>query len=260
MNRYTTSVCTALVALVFFFTACSPKAEQLDPKTFGEQIKAPGAQILDVRTPDEFAKVHLNGAKNFNWNDQNQFKGVSTALDKKKPVYLYCLSGARSSEAAAWMRKDGFGEVYELQGGLFAWRQAGLPIEDLTPDMKPDTARPVVAKTDTTKTPVKIDPSAATPENLPQLIKGDVPVLVDFNATWCGPCKLLRPSVDAAVEERKDHLIFISVDTDNYPALATSYNITALPTLILFRNGKILWRSVGLIDQTAVETGIDSHL
>lgn len=83
-------------------------------------------QLIDVRTPQEFEQGHLMHASNINWKDSN-FGTQISSLDKTKPVYVYCLSGNRSSSAAAKMRSDGFTEVYELSGGITAWRNAKLP-------------------------------------------------------------------------------------------------------------------------------------
>lgn len=74
------------------------------------------ASILDVRTPSEFSKGHLINALNYDWNG-NEFDKQIAPLDKSKPVFVYCLSGGRSSSAANKMRSSGFTQVYEMDGG-----------------------------------------------------------------------------------------------------------------------------------------------
>jgi rhodanese-related sulfurtransferase len=99
----------------------------LSATEFAEKLKVmPSAPILDVRSPDEFSKGHLSNAFNYDWNG-NEFDKQIAMLDKSKPVFVYCLSGNRSSSAANKMRSDGFKTVYELNGGIMKWRGANLP-------------------------------------------------------------------------------------------------------------------------------------
>ncbi len=72
-----------------------------------------------------------------------------------------------------------------------------------------------------------------------ELLAGsDLPVLVDFYATWCGPCKMMTPILEQVNEQMKDRLRIVKIDTDKYPQLASRYHIQALPTLVLFKNGQ----------------------
>jgi thioredoxin len=71
------------------------------------------------------------------------------------------------------------------------------------------------------------------------LLEGsDVPVLVDFYATWCGPCQMMSPILEQVGASLRDRLQVVKIDTDKYPNLASKYQIEALPTLVLFKNGK----------------------
>lgn len=98
-------------------------AAEFDAKIKGD----PTAPLIDVRTPDEFSQGHLPNAVNIDWNGNN-FNTQIAALDKTKPVYVYCLSGARSGSAADKMRTDGFTEVYELSGGIKQWKAENRPV------------------------------------------------------------------------------------------------------------------------------------
>jgi rhodanese-related sulfurtransferase len=91
--------------------------------------KHPGARIVDVRTPEEFATGHLKGAQLIDWKADDFEARVKAALDPAKPVLLICRSGRRSTEAAKLMEKLGFTTLAELHGGMLAWVKAGLPIE-----------------------------------------------------------------------------------------------------------------------------------
>ena len=83
------------------------------------------------------------------------------------------------------------------------------------------------------------------------VLKADKPVLVDFNATWCGPCRMLKPTLDAVAAERPDVAI-VGVDIDENPDLAEEYEIFSIPCLILFKDGMEADRSVGLIPKGAL--------
>lgn len=75
----------------------------------------------------------------------------------------------------------------------------------------------------------------------------DLPVLVDFYATWCGPCQMMAPILEQVNTQMNDRLMVVKIDTDNYPDLATNYQIHALPTLVLFKNGQPVERIEGVL-------------
>jgi rhodanese-related sulfurtransferase len=86
------------------------------------------AQLIDVRTPEEYKEGHLAKAKNINLFDDN-FEKRMLSLSKAKPVFVYCEVGGRSGEAAALLTKAGYTEVYDLKGGIRAWKKEQKPIE-----------------------------------------------------------------------------------------------------------------------------------
>ncbi len=80
-----------------------------------------------------------------------------------------------------------------------------------------------------------------------ELINGKTPVLVDFTATWCGPCKMMSPILDQVAGEMGDVVKIIKVDVDKNPQAAAHYQVQGVPTLILFKEGKTLWRESGVV-------------
>ncbi len=85
--------------------------------------------------------------------------------------------------------------------------------------------------------------------NFDELLAGsDLPVLVDFYATWCGPCKMMTPILEQVNQQMKDKMRIVKIDTDKYPNLASRYQIQALPTLVLFKNGKPADKIEGVIE------------
>lgn len=80
-----------------------------------------------------------------------------------------------------------------------------------------------------------------------ELIDGEKPVLVDFSAEWCGPCKMLAPILKEVAQKTGDKVSIIKVDVDRNPQAAAHYRIQGVPTLILFHKGQILWRQSGVV-------------
>lgn len=74
------------------------------------------------------------------------------------------------------------------------------------------------------------------------------PVLVDFYATWCGPCKVMSPILEQVGANLRDRLQVVKIDTDHYPTIASEYQIQALPTLVLFKNGQPVERIEGVVN------------
>ncbi|HEY9599881.1 MAG TPA: thioredoxin [Cyanophyceae cyanobacterium] len=84
--------------------------------------------------------------------------------------------------------------------------------------------------------------------SFPDLLAGsDVPVLVDFYATWCGPCQMMAPILEQVNNQLKGRLQIVKIDTDRYPQLASQYQIHALPTLVLFKNAQPVERIEGVV-------------
>ena len=84
------------------------------------------------------------------------------------------------------------------------------------------------------------------------VLKSEKPVLVDFNATWCGPCRMLKPVLEQVAAERADVTV-VSVDIDENDELAEEYEVFSIPCLVLFKDGAEANRSVGLIPKEAIE-------
>ncbi|WP_159636838.1 thioredoxin domain-containing protein [Sphingobacterium composti Ten et al. 2007 non Yoo et al. 2007] len=187
-------------------------------------------QVLDVRTAEEFSKGHLKNSININWNDRDNFeKATNTNLDKNNPVYVYCLSGGRSSKAAQYLVEQGY-EVFEIDGGMMKWEAANLPIVSLN------------------------NKSASLSfDDYKSLTRSHPKVLINFSADWCAPCREMAPIIDKIAENYKDKVKVIKIDADENKTLLKQLGITSIPQLLVFKNGKKIWSKSGLVDINTLE-------
>ncbi|MBC3787333.1 thioredoxin domain-containing protein [Spirosoma utsteinense] len=219
--------------------ALSAGAQSLTADAFEQQVKQlPAGQLLDVRTPGEFGGGHLPGAKNLDFRNPDFGKNLAS-LDKKKPVYVYCLSGGRSTEAAKLMREQGFTSVYELQGGYLKWTTRMKPIEGAQ-----------------TKSSAK----AVTPAELQTWAASNRLVLVDFYAPWCAPCQKMMPIIDQLQTQYAGKVLVVKADADASKALMQAYQIDEIPTLLVIKQGKLSERLIGLQTTAYLTELLDKNL
>lgn len=93
-----------------------------------------------------------------------------------------------------------------------------------------------------------------------ELIQSEKPVLVDFFATWCGPCKTMAPILKDVKLEIGDTASIFKVDVDKNPEAASAYQVQGVPTLILFQNGKVLWRQSGVVPKSGLVSVIKKYV
>lgn len=223
-----TIVLAAALSLSFFACNSSPKGNELNPNAFKAGLNDKKDEILlDVRTPGEYNDGHIKNALNIDWYSPD-FKEQVSKLDKSKPVFVYCKSGGRSGQAVQMLKGMGFTEVYDLDGGITRWKNEGMPLNN---------------EEDTKLQGLNL-------EEYQKLLDTDKLVLVDFYATWCTPCKKMDPFLKEIAEEKAGILQLQKINTDKNTAIAQHMNISGIPTILLYKNKKMVWSHIGYIGKS----------
>ncbi len=222
------------VLISFIIFSCSAQTKtSLSAEEFEKAIAAKDSvQVLDVRTPGEYRSGHIANALLADWNDPSEFDRRIPYVDKNKPVYVYCLAGGRSAAAADKMRKMGYTNVFELKGGINAWKAASKTLE---------------GKSAATQMSMEVFNNA---------INASKTVLVDFGAEWCPPCRKMEPVLASLQKNNPGKFSLVKVDGGNDQDILQQYKVTALPVFIIFKDGKEVWRKDGV----ATEKEIAEHL
>ncbi len=97
-------------------------------------------------------------------------------------------------------------------------------------------------------------------KNFQEIINSSLPTLVDFYATWCGPCKMMTPILQELKGELGENIKIIKVDVDKYPELATHFHVQGVPTLALFQNGNLLWKESGVRPAQVLKQVINEYI
>lgn len=96
--------------------------------------------------------------------------------------------------------------------------------------------------------------------NFKEIIKSEEPVLVDFFAEWCGPCKMMKPVLEKVARTMEGKARILKVDVDKNPKAAAQYKIQGVPTLILFQGGQIKWRQSGFVDERKLSSVLEKYV
>ncbi|HRN98248.1 MAG TPA: thioredoxin domain-containing protein [Flavobacterium sp.] len=181
--------------------------------------KMKGMQVIDVRTPGEFAQGNIAGSRNIDWYDP-VFNQQVEKLDKQKPVLVYCKVGGRSAEAAARLAELGFKEIYDLDGGYMKWS---------------------AIKTPTTKW------TGMTMDDFEKLKKSQPDLLVNFYAEWCAPCRKMAPYMNPLIDQSNGKAVRIDVDKNK--SLFKALNLEELPVILIYKDGKETFRHGGYLSE-----------
>lgn len=229
---------STLLFVSIFAIACSSNNSNsqtgvLSTAVFQQKLSLPNIQILDVRTAEEYQAGHLKNALQADWLDKTQFADRIQHLNKDIPVLVYCASGVRSGQAMKAMLKEGFKEVYNMEGGMSAWKVEGKPFEAAaaTAEMTVDAFQSKIKETSI--------------------------ALVDIGAEWCPPCKKMEPVLAQLQKDLGNKYSLIKVDGGNDITVMKYLQFQALPTFIVFKNGKETWRKQGIVSLDELKKAIN---
>ena len=214
-----------MIVLSSSLIACNDETKDtttISVERFEKSIAKEATQILDVRSMEEYQSGHIKGALLADWTNLNEFVYRTQSLDKSKPVYAYCFSGARSLKAAMFLKGKGF-VVYNLDGGIAAWKSEGKAVEGVS------------------------DAKQISLSEYRSLIPVDKIVLVDISAAWCPPCKKMEPIVDSLAALQSAKFSLVKIDGAAQNVIVQSLNITVFPTFVIYKNGKEFWRKEGIV-------------
>lgn len=211
--------------------------ERLSPKEFRKKLSVTNeALLLDVRTDKEIQKGYLEGAVFMDFYD-SLFKERISAIDRNRPVFVYCAIGGRSWDAAKIMAEMGFQYVYDLKGGIIVWKIKNYPFIKLKDD----------------------DRQGITIRDFEKMIEARPLTLVDFYAPWCGPCKIMVPALDSIENEMKDSVLIVKINADENLNLMKDYNIKSLPYIMVLNNNKIVFRQEGFMSREEMQAVIRQY-
>ncbi|HKH60899.1 MAG TPA: thioredoxin domain-containing protein [Flavitalea sp.] len=226
----------ALSISLFFIAATSGQEKPvLSAAEFHQQIKRAGIQLLDVRTAQEYSAGHIQHSFLADWTSQEQFQQRVQYLDKTKPLYVYCGSGVRSSNAAKWLRANGFQQVFELQNGIIGWKKNKNPLETETLTRQ------------------------LTKHEYQSIIDTASVVLVDFGAKWCPPCKKMEPVLEQLRSELQGKFVLRKIDAGTQTDIMQLLGVNDLPTFILYKNSKEVWRKTGLVSLEELRSNLEKN-
>ena len=98
------------------------------------------------------------------------------------------------------------------------------------------------------------------PKSFSEILNNENPVLVDFSAEWCGPCKMMPPILKELKQMTGEQVTILKVDIDKNPAVAAKFNIQSVPTLIIFRKGEVKWRQSGVVQARQLKAALDTAI
>lgn len=228
-----------IVLIPFFSIAQKAKTKQgLDIAAFEAKLKQSGdhAQLLDARSKEEYQQNHLKGAVHLSGTSDDEIQQQFNRLDKSKPVFVYSIGNGRSGKLAEKLSSQGFKEVYELPGGISQWIGTKRPVESTVGQ-------------------------GLTAADYKALLKTDKQtVLVDVSSRYCGACKKLAPIVDSISKENSSSLKVVKIEFFDNKQLAQELEVTSIPALLLYKDGKIVWQKTGITPKTEIQAEIEKAI
>ncbi|MDC1024576.1 rhodanese-like domain-containing protein [Flavobacteriales bacterium] len=220
-----------LFLIIIFFISCSNKNtlvyEKKDILSLDKILNDTDIIILDVRTSEEINSGYIPNSTFIDYYDKN-FENKINLIDHSKKIYTLCKSGGRSVKAAEILSKNGFRNVYNLEGGFMRWKANKMPY-DIN-----------LVNNDSSNS------NLISEISLDSLIKNNTNTLIYISTKWCSPCKKMEPIIDKLVDNNGS-LKVIKIDLDFNTYAQERFNVKSLPALVLYENKSVVWRKNGVI-------------
>lgn len=207
---------------------------------FYNLIQQDDGVVLDVRTEGEYSRGHIANSTLISTSDRD-FVKKAMLLQKDKPLYIYCLTGSRSYAVVNYLSQNGFTKLYNLSRGTMSWSRAGYSL------VKSSSVAPSPSK-------------AYSNAELNEIIASKQLTLLNFHAPWCAPCKQIKPTVSQLGKEYSQELNVVLLDVEANETLKNSYDIQAIPGLVLYKDGEKVWQHTGLISKEDLYRSIEKYL
>lgn len=218
--------------------SCSQKKQETQNISVLEfkNSKTENAIILDVRTEEEISQGQIEGAGSLDFYSSS-FENSLSLIQKEKEVFVYCQSGGRSKKAAKLLAQMGQFKVYNVEGGIRAWKENGF---ELTP---------AVINNGNTNLEVSQD-------SLNNIIAQNQTTFISFQTKWCAPCRKMDPVI-AKLKEANPEVAFIKIDMDKNDALAKQFQVKSIPTFFVYKNQKESWSATGVQESEVLQKLLD---
>jgi len=220
-----------LIFTLIFSISCSNKNtlvfEKIDILSLDKILNDTDIIILDVRTSEEINAGYIPNSTFIDYYDKN-FENKINLIDCSKKIYTLCKSGGRSIKASEILSKNGFRNVYNLEGGFMRWKANKMPY-DIN-----------LVNNDSSNS------DSISEKSLDSLIKNNTNTLIYISTKWCSPCKKMEPIIDKLVDNNSSlKVIKIDLDANNYAQ--ERFDVKSLPAFVLYENNSVVWRKNGII-------------
>lgn len=207
--------------------SCSQKKENIQNISVDEfqNLVHENAIVLDVRTEEETNRGQIKGASTLDFYGSN-FENSLSLIEKDKEVFVYCQSGGRSKKAAKILVNMGQFKVYNVEGGIRAWKTNGYELTTPTESKPSDNLE------------VSLD-------SLNNVIAQNQTTFISFQTKWCAPCRKMDPVI-AKLEEANPEVAFLKIDMDKNNALSEKFEVKSIPTFFIFKNQNESWSATGI--------------
>ena len=207
--------------------SCSQKKEGVQNISVSEyqNLVHDNAIVLDVRTEDETNQGQIKGSSSLDFYESN-FENSLSLIQKDKEVFVYCQSGGRSKKAAKLLMEMGQFKVYNIEGGIRAWKAKGYELT--TPSESKGNNNLEVSL-----------------DSLNNIIAQNQTAFISFQTKWCAPCRQMDPII-AKLKETNPEVAFLKIDLDKNDALAKKFEVKSIPTFFIYKNQSESWSATGV--------------